>query len=1016
MRGGARLIGVGRAAGALLLRRKVWPIAAFWLLAIVAFAVWHFAIRAPAPDAPEEQLARAREALEQGEYRRAEVLASGIVRDSGVWARARLVAGEAATRAGRIGEAIAHYRSVSGGRSQASLVATYSLAEVFRDMGRLSDAEREYRRVLARQPNHAQAHDRLAFILGVTGRRWESAPHFLFLIRDRSWRLSSLALLGDLERPIEQKKYIRRCVKNAPDDVLVQLAQATYALVEGESTKARRLLRKVVGRRPDLMAAQCRLGELLVNGEPQAYLEWHAALPPEAEAYPDTWYVRGLWARRQDELRVAARCFWETLRRVPEHRRACYQLSQVLASLDHPAAEEFGKRASRLLELSGSLDDVLRSGGRDQAAMRRVTELMEATGRLWEAWAWAVTSSRRFPDASWPMRTIARVSSRLEDDPPRTTAEANLALKHDFSKYPGYATLRAAPPVEAGPAEEPDSRTSAPEASIRFADEASEAGIDFTYYNAPDPETEGARMFEQTGGGVAVLDYDRDGAPDLYFAQGTHWEHGSDEPERTPEITDHIYRNRGGRSFLDVTGKTGLGNTGFGQGVAAGDFDNDGFPDLYVANVGEKNQFYRNNGDGTFSDITEKLDLVGEDWTVSCAMVDLNADGFADLYDANYVQGKYLYELICQGHACSPEVFDGAPNRLHINQGDGTFRTASNASTANPTNGKSLGVVAADIHGTGRPSLFVANDQVANFLLRNQPAETSAGVRLVEEAFISGVAFNDDGLAMASMGIAADDANGDGRLDLFTTNFRDEANTFYLQDSSGLFVDATSSAGLEAPSWPYVGWGTQFLDADLDGDSDIVLCNGHVDDYRDEGVEYHMRPQFFKNTGGGRFVEMRAEDLGDYFGRKYLGRGLARLDWNGDGRMDFVVSNIGDRVSLVTNRSTGCGHFVNVRLHGTAGARDAICSRVEVVTEERHWRKQLVAGDGYMACNQRLLQFGIGRADTVEELRVQWPSGETTTVRAFPANVTIDVIEGAPWAVQWSGSDSKLLLVDGREG
>jgi hypothetical protein len=300
---------------------------------------------------------------------------------------------------------------------------------------------------------------------------------------------------------------------------------------------------------------------------------------------------------------------------------------------------------------------------------------------------------------------------------------------------------------------------------------------------------------------------------------------------------------------------------------------------------------------------------------------------------------------------------------------------------------------------------------VPNFLLRNVATDDAHGVTFVEEGFLSGLAFDENGLPMACMGIAADDANGDGRTDFYVTNFKDEYNTLYLQDADGLFVDGTSAAGLRAPSLPFVGWGTQFLDADLDGAPDLVLTNGHVDDYRSTGGQYHMRPQFFRNTGGGRFEELLAPAAGSYFAKEYIGRGLARLDWNKDGQMDFAVSNIGDNASLVTNQSTGVGQFVNVIAHATTTARDAIGAKVTVeAADGRRWTKLLCAGDGYQASNERMLQFGLGDA-TGASLRVEWPSGATTDVKDVAMGTTLHVIENVGWhALQVKPAAAELAV------
>ncbi|HEX6987147.1 MAG TPA: VCBS repeat-containing protein, partial [Planctomycetaceae bacterium] len=579
---------------------------------------------------------------------------------------------------------------------------------------------------------------------------------------------------------------------------------------------------------------------------------------------------------RQGDLRVAARCFWESVRRVPAQRRGNYQLGQVLVSLGEEAGHEFAERAGKLYELTQLLDEVLRTEGRSESAFRAVTNLTEATGRAWEAYAWAAAAAEAFPDSAWPHATLARLAPVVAENPPHTLPAANLALKHDYSGFPDHRELLRS--VTGG--SEP--QAGAPVVSSILFEEEADAGIDFVYENGHDPSTKGARMFEQNGGGVAVLDFDLDGWPDLYFTQGAKWVHGAPASTPTPGLVDRLYRNDGGRRFAEVTPVAGLGDPGYGQGVSVGDLDADGFADLYVANIGV-NRLYRNNGDGTFTDATEESGLEGQAWTASCVMADLNADGLPDLFDVTYVTGPDVYEAICNGRACSPRIFEGLPDRLHLNQGDGTFAFVPNATPT--TDSKGLGVVAADVGSRGRPSLFIANDQVPNHFLRNLPSDDPSNIRLQEEGFVTGLAFDGEGLPMACMGIAADDADGNGLLDFFVTNFKDESNTLYLQDAPGLFVDATVPAGLKAPSVPFVGWGTQFLDADLDGEPDLVVVNGHVDDYRDEGGEYHMRPQFFRNTGGGRFVEL-FDEAGAYFGRKYLGRGLARLDWNRDGRPD----------------------------------------------------------------------------------------------------------------------------------
>lgn len=958
----------------------------------------------PGAEPPEVTIVQAEAALQQEDFPLAEELALQIDPGNEFWERSRLVAGEAASRSGRVEAAREYFASISDGSSSAALLAAFSLGELWRSEGHLSEAQQQYLHVLSHEPDDAATHERLAFLLGISGQHWESMPHFMFLVRSQNWTLDTLALLGDLERPVEQEAYLRHCARNAPHDVLVKSGLAAYALSEGKVSQAQPILREVVAERPDLIAAQAMLGEILVDEDEEAFLNWHRVLPPHAENHADIWYIRGLWARQRNDLTSAARCFWESLRRIPEHRRATYQLGQVLASLEEAGAEEMALRATVLFELTQMLDQVLRSRGKDPNAVRRVAELKEETGRYWEAWAWAVTAAKFHPDASWSHDAANRLGSQLHENLPRTIDSKNLALRHDGSGYEISAELFVAPRGDSS--EAPHHAAALNAAAIEFEEETA-VGIDFVYNNGADPETRGARMFEQTGGGVGVIDYDGDGWPDLYFPQGGEWKTGAVQPLASPAARDSLYRNVDGVAFVDVAAEAGLDNLDFGQGVSVGDFDNDGFPDLYVANIG-RNRLYRNNGDGSFSEVIEAGGNQRQDWTSSCVIVDLNGDGLPDLFDVNYVTGPDVYEKICGGRGCSPKVFDGTPDQLWISQGNGAFKHVPDVTPANEANG--LGVVATILGDDRLPSLFISNDQVQNFLLQIDASDPTEEIRVNNNALLRGLAYNGDGLALACMGIAADDADGNGRTDFMVTNFLDEPNTLYLQDVPGLFVDATQSAGVKSSSFRYVGWGTQFLDADLDGEMDLVIANGHIDDYRDEGGEYHMLPQFFRNAGDGRFVLFSPEQAGEYFGRKYLGRGLARLDWNRDGRMDFVVSNIGMPASLVSNRSTDTGHFFNVRLHGTTAARDAIGSKVEVATDQGSWKKQLLAGDGYMASNQRMLQFGVGAATEVSQLRVTWPSGNTAMVENLPVGITVELVEGSSSATLSDGSRRPVSL------
>ena len=983
-----------------LRRNRVLVVVGVLVFSLVFLLTQRQLLKAPSDDV---LLSKARTALERRQLELATDFASQISRESSLWSQSRLIAGEAASRLENFDESIAYYREIEKSDTELSILGEYSSAEVYRHIGELSNAIEAYQSVVERDPDHHNAHQKLAILLELAGLRWEAIPHFVHLIKTETASLNDLVLLGDLERHIEQIDYLQQCKKRAPDDPLVSLGLATYFVkVDGDTTIARQILQDLVEDDPDLVAAQALLGELLVDAERDVFLQWHSQLPDNADESPDIWFTRGLWMRRQGHLKVAARCFWETVRMQPEHRRGNYNLGQVLVALDEPGGHEFSERSLIYFNLTKILDEVLLTDGQNESAVRKACELLEECGRLLEAQAWARIASQNFPQASWPEIALRRILPKLELEGTRTISSANLVAKYDYSGLPDYRNgLRNEVVPRDSPAEVHDSQN-----LIRFT-ESNDVGLDFQYYNAEDLATPGVRVLEQTGGGVAALDFDLDRWPDLYLTQGCEWKTGERTAQPSGKYFDRIYRNQSGH-FFDVTVRAGLKAIGFGQGPTVGDWNNDGFPDLYVANIGQ-NQLFLNNGDGTFTDVTQEAGLASKEWTASSVIVDLNDDGLPDLFDLNYLSGKGVYTAICGEHACSPSVFDGTADQVALNLGDGRFKIIPNASPE--VDAKGLGVVATVIRPGEVPSLFIANDQVPNFFLRPELGDSFADFKLINEGFLTGLGYNESGLAMACMGIAADDADGDNRLDFFVTNFEDEANTLYLQDANGLFVDATNPAGLRAASWPYVGWGTQFLDADLDGLPDLVVGNGHVDDYRDEGGKYKMRPQFFRNTGRARFVELPGKSAGNFFEKEFLSRGLARVDWNRDGRPDFVVSNINDPASLVTNDSSA-GHFLNLRLHATQSARDAIGTFVTLTTESTNQTKQLLAGDGYQASNERILQFGLGQIESVDLIEITWPSGATTTIRNPPIDATLELVENRRHATIWKNSTPAPFAID----
>ncbi len=490
-----------------------------------------------------------------------------------------------------------------------------------------------------------------------------------------------------------------------------------------------------------------------------------------------------------------------------------------------------------------------------------------------------------------------------------------------------------------------------------------------------------------------MIDFDQDGWPDLYFVQSGPFPF---QPGQT-QYTNRLYRNLGTGRFEDVTERTGLADAGYGQGVAVGDYNNDGFPDLYVANFGG-NRLYENTGCGNFVDVTERAGVAGDRWTTSCMLADLDGDTLPEIYEVNYALKDEVLEMHCkhegEPRTCAPTLLTADQDQLYRNRGDGRFENITSRCGIIAPDGKGLGVVAADFEQRGRMDIFIANDTSANFFFHNETSSPGAPLTFQEEAIQTGVGFDELGNLQACMGLAAGDANGDGLLDLFVTNFYGESNVLYLQDQHHKFADATRQANLRESSFHMLGFGTQFIDGELDGAPDLMITNGHIDLTFAHGNPDRMPPQYLRNTGGGVFEELTSVSLGPYFQGRYFGRALAKLDWNRDGRDDVCISHLDSPAALLTNTTPHIGHYLAVRLCGVASNRDAIGAIVIVEAQGRKWVQHLIGGGGYFVSNQRQLLFGLANAELVDRVTIQWPAGNVQAFEQLSANQEVMIVEG----------------------
>ena len=516
-----------------------------------------------------------------------------------------------------------------------------------------------------------------------------------------------------------------------------------------------------------------------------------------------------------------------------------------------------------------------------------------------------------------------------------------------------------------------------------FVDVQEESNLDFQFDTGANGR---ALMFESTGGGGGWIDFDRDGQFDFYCLQG-----GNPTPapgQESISSRNRLFRNHSG-VFSEVSLLAQAADAGYGQGLAVGDFDNDGFSDLYVTNVGA-NALYRNLGDGTFENTTATSTVGDPGWGTSAAWGDLDEDGDLDLFVCNYIRYDPYNPPPCQDKAgrpavCHPEDLDASANVVFRNDGDGSFTSVAHDWGLYGENGKSLGVVIADLNGDDLPDVFVANDTTANFLFVNR------GRGQFEEAGATmGCAISGLGQYQASMGIAFGDYDRNGFPDLYVTHFTDDSNTLYANLGQAGFYDATRQTGLHVPTLEYLAFGTVMADFNADGHEDLMIANGHIDDWRDRGELLDMPAQLFSFDG--QQWREAGDKGGTYFATRRVGRSVSSADFDQDGDLDVAVVNQGKHVALLRNDRLD-GHWLKVRLIGRHGCRDGIGAKVTLEQNETKLVQHLAGGTSYCAAHEPVLFFGLADRDDECTVTVQWGSRRTQQLKAIRVDQSLTIVE-----------------------
>jgi len=861
-------------------------------------------------------------------------------------------------------------------------------AQQWMNLGRPFETLAVLERAIIAFPDDVDLRTKMVGTQSSLGLQWEAKEHLQWLIQRGRGELNLLIIAADLSRPQTVDATCEYALKHFPGDLRPQYSIASVRAAYGKWQEVADLLSPVTVKHPAFLPARAyylrSLVELDRTEELQSQL---AALPSGIQSHPQYWLAAGVWAEKQGDPHRAASALWHAAKLNENDGETLTRLSSVLGELGRTeASQAAAKRSANITALRDAVDS-LRSWRNDsQTAVVKIAETLGRLGRVWEATVWlrAGFAMQQNPDPKI-QKLYEQSRSQLTGKTPWQLAGSLVSSQFDLSDLPV-----------------PDWKTkttsSVPTAtlagsSIHLVDVAAQSGLNHVCeIKTKSGKQSGLTIYQSGAGGAGVIDFDLDGWPDTYLTTMD----GS--PRQTNSAPNRLFRNQANH-WVDVTENSAVGDLGFAQGVAVGDYNSDGWPDVLVANIG-RNRLYRNNGDGTFADATTASGLTGNDWTTSVAIADVDGDAVADIVEVHYCGGDYVLEHDCidqelnEPRSCSPLAFPAQPDRIWRGLGDGAFVDASDSWMGSHEPGRGLGLIVGQLDATPGIDLYIANDMTANHYWTIDPTTTEDDFRLSQQATLRGLAVNERSLSQASMGIAAGDADRDGDIDFLVTHFTDDYNTFYEQLSGGLWADRTRRVNLEAPSMAMLGYGTQWLDFDNDGLPELFVANGNIDDFSHLGRTYQQPAQVFTRSATGKYVEQPATELGDYFARDHLGRAAVTLDANRDGKVDLLVTHLMEPVSLLINQSQLAGRSIRFSLRGTTSNRDAIGSRVTVQVGEQTMTGFSLAGDGYQCSSERRIVIGVGAADQINRVSIQWPTGENSEFASLATNNDYLIIEG----------------------
>lgn len=708
--------------------------------------------------------------------------------------------------------------------------------------------------------------------------------------------------------------------------------------------------------------------------------EWFSRCDADTQRFSDYWAAIGTYLFDQREYRGSVVALLRAIELDPTDRMAVQRMSRGLGALGR--SEDSVQFRYRGTQLAKSEQNVEKLGDPDHVAssIRKLQGLLLDLGRPFEAIGWTLLATIEPQKKS----LVDRQRQSLLHSPDAVSMSSESAMLglnyEDFGDLANLEKLMGSRQKQLAH----DGKGIKVEASPRLSDVAKKVGLDFQRYQDFEVNPASIPIHESLGGGIGVLDYDLDGWPDLYLAQGS-----GEPPSEQCTRSSKLFVNRQG-SFLDCTKSAEVSDYNYSSGIAVGDVNQDGFPDLLMGALG-KNRLLINNGDGTFSDGTSRLALKEDRFTSSLAIGDINGDALPDIYEVNYIEMDGGFKLPDKGPGGrevlpSPLLHYPGEDRWLESLGDGHF-TPHSIGREVADAGTGLGVVITDFDGDGLNEIFVGNDVRPNHFLSHV-----GGQEIENSADVSGLANGFQGTANGCMGIATGDFNRDMKLDLHVTNYIDEAANLYLRSEGNGFSDQAVRYGLAELSSANVGFGTKAVDFDRNGWLDLAVVNGHIFDLRIAGHPFRMLPQIMMNLGR-RFEACEVNSDGDYWTKRTLGRTMAKLDFNQDGAIDLAVSHLDHPFALLQNQTEVKHDWIQLCLVGTKSERNAVGARIEVVTDQGSFAQWVTSGDGYLCSDELLVDLGLGRKVEVQHVVVKWPSGDSQIFTGLLANQRYLLIE-----------------------